>query len=736
MMTRALGRLISPALAIALVGASAGVGAPAARPADLARVAALARDGSKEALAALGTILFKGHDAARQAALDALIEAGETGGMEVLGDFLWKGGWVWRIKVIEALQEWGSPKAIPVLEIAVKDPELRVRQRGRVALAAIRRKMAQAKEAAAQKRLKAVMALLDAKDANAEAKLARAGTDEDPRVRAMAALVLGRLNTAGARDILKTIHVDKDQHVQAAVTWMKMRLAGQQVTLASTQLADRLRTPVALPVGKERTAMPVADCLLRCVKACGASIHVQWDALKPFGVDRSLTVRGFSGQSVTAALDSIVVAMKNPRIDWKAEHDVILISTVDNLIRWRLHRFDMPMDDIDSTPQATRSVRIRMALNSPKQTFKGVRFGQVVEFLREAANADVYIRRRPGLGDALAYETKMSAHGAETSVAGMLDRLLRNQPGWPWVSPAAYTVVDGVVVISSPRDLTAWKTRQRPEGLSTVEAMIVEEIRAAGLMDMGHSLEGGMLGEGMLAYKAKRGGIGWLIATDRPTTTANVLGALDPAKRRRLCTNGVFWSMVAGRRKMARVFLAGGAEINAEWTYYGSDSDEPFAWIKKHGGLPALHIAARTGDPEFVGMMIRAGAKPDIMDESVGTALHVAVERGSYMAAAALVVGGASVDISCKGTRPLHLAAEGGHKKIVALLLDKGARADSPSPGGTPAQRAGAAVKRREKELKDAVGKRVGELRKRIAVFREIVTMFETNDERRAVPDR
>ena len=738
MLIRAMGRSTLLAVAIALSGASMRGAAPAMRPSKvgsllqqalshkdaakrLSQVSALARDGSTEALAALGTVLLKGDDAARQAALDALIRAGERGGADVLGTFLWKGGWVWRVKVIEALREWGSPKALGALRIAAQDPELRVRNLARGAVSTIESKIAWAKDAAAKNRIRAVADLLEAKDADVLGSLARAAKDDDPRVRAMAALVLGRLNTPDSWDIFRTIHVGQDFRIKAAVTWTRMRLEGKQIALASEKLTDNLRNPVPLPPDKSRLDMNIADCLLRCTKASGATIHVHWDILKQYGVTRSTRIKGFSGQSVTAALDSIIAATKRPQIDWKAEHDVILITTIDGLILPRLYRFNIPMGDVDSTPQATRSVRIRMALTSPKQTFKDVQFGRVVEFLREAANADVYVRRWPGLGNSLVHETKMNAHATDASVAGVLDLLLRNQPNWPWVSPAAYTVVDGVLVISSPQDLTAWQTKKRPEGLSTVEAMIVEELTTDSFKRLGIP----PVGE-TLTYYTRRGGIGWLIDTDRPMTAANVLGALDPLERRRLCTNGMFWSMIAGRRKVARVFLAGGAEVNDEWSYNGGYTHEPFGWIKK-GSYPALCIAARMGDPEFVGMMMRAGAKVDRVDASVGAPLHVAVQRGHYMAVAALVVGGANVEIAWQGTRPLHLAAEGGHKKIVALLLDKGARADAPSPAGTPAQRAGAAVKRLEKEPASATGKRIAALRARIATFREIITMLDAH---------
>jgi len=461
--------------------------------------------------------------------------------------------------------------------------------------------------------------------------------------------------------------------------------------------------------------MSIGDCLLRCTKASGATIHVQWHMLEQYGVTRSTRIKGFSGRSVTAALDSIIASTKRPQIDWKAEHDVILITTIDGLVLPRLHSPEMSMRGVDSTPLATQSVRVRMALRSPRQTFKDVSFSQCVEFLREAANADVYVRTGwPGLNHRNVGATKMTAQAKGASVAGVLDLLLRNRPGWPWAS-TAYSLVDGMIVISSPWDLATWQ-KKRPEGLSVVEAMMVQEISN----DNSRRKWGTRLTDG-----SRDGCVGWLIDVDRSATAANVLRALNPQWRQEVSTSGMFWSMVAGRLKMARAFVAGGAEVSGSWNYTGSRKGELFAWLKK-GPYPALCIAARLGNPEFVGMMIRAGAKPDVVDASVGSPLHVAVDRGHYMASAALVIGGANVDIAWTGTRPLHLAAEGGHRKIVTLLLDKGARADAPSPTGTPAQRAGAVVEKLEKELRNAIGKRVGGLRTRIATFREIITLLET----------
>jgi len=679
------------------------------RTTRFAQLDALARDGSKEALAALGTILLKGDDDdLRQAALDALIAAGDKGGVDVLADFLWKGGWVWRIKVAEALRQWGSPKAIPALEIVAKDPELRVRRVGGGALSVIKARIAREREADIQARIKAMGRLVDGGNPQAEALLKEALSDVEFRVRAAAALTLGRLRTGGAADLLKALGDDKTPGVMKAVQWAQMRMAGGQVARARGTLAEKLHKPLTKPPAK----LSLGQSIARIENECGIRIYIAWSTLKTWGIEKDRLV-SYDHTSLAAALDSLLRQMGEPRIDWIAEHDIVLIASWYTLVTKRLHSCEVPMAAVDTMPQATRSLRTRLALRSPRQEFKAVRLGDCLDFVRQSANVDVFAR-----DSALHHVTRSSAMTARTSgasVADMLTLLLQGQKDWPWQTHAAYAVVDGMILVSSPKDLERLR-QSRPKGLNIVEAMIEEDVTG-----------------GSWTLQVRRGGmldhhsILWLVNTDRVTTAARVLERLDVQWRGDVSTVGLFLAMHAGRVKLARLFSDSGADVNAPWEYQGSRKSPSLDWTREPK-RPPLYLAAWLGNAEFVGMLMKAGAKPDIVDEKVGSPLHVAVSRGNYMAVAALLAGGADIENDWKGTRPLHLAAQLGHKRIASLLIYKGARPDAPSKEGTPLQRTRAAAMLAKKEFENATGKqRIAELQTHIANLRAVEKLLQTH---------
>jgi len=680
-----------------------------------ARIDALARDGGKEALAALGTILLKGENTMRQAALDALIAAGETGGGDVLADFLWKGGWVWRLKVIEALKAWGSPNAIPALKIAAKDPERRVRLAGKAAMSVVTARIAKAREHAAQKRIRAVAQLIGGTNPQAQARLKAAAGDPDPRVRAVAALVLGRLHGGGAGDTLKALAADQRAGVEAAVDWARLRLTGGQVTKAHAELAAKLRKPLPPRQGQAHLGVRIEQ-----IEAdCGVRVHVNWGQLRRLGIEKSRVVSCRDG-SLAAVMDDLVRQIGQPRIDWKAERDILMVAGTETLLRPWLHACEVRMDSVDTTPQATRSIRTRLALRSPRQEFDSVPLGQCVRFVREAGNVDVLVHWGPrGVGEVTA-GTKLTARASDASVSDMLGLLLRSQDDWPWDAHVAYAVVDGMVVMSSVKDLLRWR-QSRPEGLSVPEAMIATELRV-----------GDSWGCEVIQGNVPRNvHIVWLVETDRATTAANVLRTLDQRRRGCVSTGGLFWAVMAGRVNMVRVFLAGGGNVNSTWQHTRGGKHGEIVWTRNIPHYP-LHLAARAGNAEIVAMLIRAGARPDVMREHLGSPLHVAVRWGNYMALAALIAGGADVEIEWKHTRPLHLAAEAGRERIVSLLIDKGARVNAPSKTGTPLQRARTALKQAEKELGNALGRRITELKAHIARLRAVARILEAQGDKMA----
>eukprot|EP00903_Cladosiphon_okamuranus_P009091 g8689.t1 len=104
----------------------------------------------------------------------------------------------------------------------------------------------------------------------------------------------------------------------------------------------------------------------------------------------------------------------------------------------------------------------------------------------------------------------------------------------------------------------------------------------------------------------------------------------------------------------------------------------------------ALHVAARYGMAEVVGLLLKAGADVDREDISGDTRLHVALPNSSSATAVALLNHGASATKqNARGHLPLHFAAAAaglrGSTKIVDLLLRKGADEKAISNNGKTA---------------------------------------------------
>ncbi len=95
----------------------------------------------------------------------------------------------------------------------------------------------------------------------------------------------------------------------------------------------------------------------------------------------------------------------------------------------------------------------------------------------------------------------------------------------------------------------------------------------------------------------------------------------------------------------------------------------------------ALVLALRDGSPKVAEVLL---AHPDLKVDAVNgadeTALMMAALRGHLAAAQRLLERGAAVNRP--GWTPLHYAASGTEPRMVALLLDRGARIDAPAPNG------------------------------------------------------
>ena len=118
----------------------------------------------------------------------------------------------------------------------------------------------------------------------------------------------------------------------------------------------------------------------------------------------------------------------------------------------------------------------------------------------------------------------------------------------------------------------------------------------------------------------------------------------------------------AGYTEAVKILLAGGARAD----HYNSA-------LK----LTALHVAARTGDPTVLALLLTSSSTAglDLKDRAGRSALHQAVSLGHLECARALCQRGASVNLTDNkgGRSPLHLAASAAHYDLVKLLLSYGA---------------------------------------------------------------
>ncbi|XP_048794003.1 ankyrin repeat and SOCS box protein 3 [Lagopus muta] len=97
---------------------------------------------------------------------------------------------------------------------------------------------------------------------------------------------------------------------------------------------------------------------------------------------------------------------------------------------------------------------------------------------------------------------------------------------------------------------------------------------------------------------------------------------------------------------------------------------------KTFEGMSALHLSARCGSLECVGVLLEAGVDPDQVTTESNTPLFLAVENGHVDVVRFLIQNGASVEgsHSWSGWNSLHQAAFQQHIEIMKILLEK--RAD------------------------------------------------------------
>jgi ankyrin repeat protein len=93
---------------------------------------------------------------------------------------------------------------------------------------------------------------------------------------------------------------------------------------------------------------------------------------------------------------------------------------------------------------------------------------------------------------------------------------------------------------------------------------------------------------------------------------------------------------------------------------------------------PPLVEAARYGQADMLGLLLEAGAAPDVRDGQGRGALHWATEGGHAAAVDVLLAYGADANIAARsGGTPLMLAVQGGQEAIARALLEHGAVLDA-----------------------------------------------------------
>ena len=96
-----------------------------------------------------------------------------------------------------------------------------------------------------------------------------------------------------------------------------------------------------------------------------------------------------------------------------------------------------------------------------------------------------------------------------------------------------------------------------------------------------------------------------------------------------------------------------------------------------------LHIAARKGNPIYLEVLLKSGARPDLPNKYGMTPLHEACRAGH--AACAKLLAKYVDDLSPRaksGFTPLHFACRGGYKLTMGVMMKKGARNDIRANNG------------------------------------------------------
>ncbi|XVF71930.1 hypothetical protein PTKIN_Ptkin12aG0079400 [Pterospermum kingtungense] len=123
---------------------------------------------------------------------------------------------------------------------------------------------------------------------------------------------------------------------------------------------------------------------------------------------------------------------------------------------------------------------------------------------------------------------------------------------------------------------------------------------------------------------------------------------------------------------------------------------EKIASIKDNSGCTALHVAASGGRTLILKYLVdELKQDVNVKDDEGETPLHFAIHGKKFLSAVYLLDKGADPNsMNDEGLTALHCAAMHGPKKLLLLLIAKGAVVDANPDAGTPLQRAAAIGKK------------------------------------------
>jgi len=103
-------------------------------------------------------------------------------------------------------------------------------------------------------------------------------------------------------------------------------------------------------------------------------------------------------------------------------------------------------------------------------------------------------------------------------------------------------------------------------------------------------------------------------------------------------------------------------------------------------GRTALHLAMLRGSESMGALVLKFGAKVDVLDAWDHAPLHCAAYSGSVECCRLLIQHGAEVNVVDAGERtPLHVAADLGHEAVCRMLLDHGGTLSEENAAEVPA---------------------------------------------------